>query len=786
MNHRTNPTRYTALVTGLLLGLLCGLPTAGLASTDTAVAVPLPVTTGQSAPKVIEWHKTRTFRELGTQASLPLRGGGSSTGVGFGVRNDELVTGARLQLSYIYSPSVIENLSHIKVYLNEEVVGILPMPKKRAGERIRHELSLDPLLVTDYNQLRMELIGHYTLEHCEDEQHSSLWADISGSSKLDITVRPLPVTNELGIFPEPFFDRRDFSRLVLPVVFAYAPSDTTLEAAGAVTSWFGGLADWRGARFPVSLGNLPNRHAIIFASNQQRPAFLRDYPLVDRPTIAVVSRRQLYLPGDEDGEDESGNAINPYSKYLLILGRDDAQLKTAAHALVLGQAVLSGEQVVVESVDIGPERAPYDAPKWIRLDRPTKFGELVNSPGDLQVSGHRPEIIRVNLRLPADLFTWRSRGVPVDLNYRYTPLIEQDESRLNVSINEEFVEAFNLRESGKGGIKKRVRVPLLEDGLFGSQNQFYIPAFKVGSNNQLQFDFSFARHKKSLCGGNPIDNVRAAIDADSSIDFSGFPHFAALPNLGFFANSGFPFTRRPDLADSTLVLPSQPSRHELEAVLTVLGNMGISTGYPATRVQVRRTDQIEGLKQFDRELLLIGRNTHETLTALWQEKLPTGISRLGRELGLPKRAVNLLHDWLGFGTDPDPSTSTEVMLESNGPLGMIIGFESPLQPGRSVVSLIGERDQDLQRLLSALGSSDEVRQMHGSTVLLRDNGIESLLVGDVYTVGDLPLKDRIWYFLSNHPVILVTLTLLSLIIVAFLLWRALRVIVAMRVHEQAR
>jgi hypothetical protein len=77
-----------------------------------------------------------------------------------------------------------------------------------------------------------------------------------------------------------------------------------------------------------------------------------------------------------------------------------------------------------------------------------------------------------------------------------------------------------------------------------------------------------------------VDNARGAIDPDSSIDFSGYPHYAELPQLSHFASLGFPFTRHADLSQTAVVMPEQPGREDIETLLTLLGRMGESTGYP--------------------------------------------------------------------------------------------------------------------------------------------------------------------------------------------------------------
>jgi len=46
---------------------------------------------------------------------------------------------------------------------------------------------------------------------------------------------------------------------------------------------------------------------------------------------------------------------------------------------VLGNAVLTGSSATVAAVTY-QRRAAYDAPRWVRTDRPVKIGELLDDP----------------------------------------------------------------------------------------------------------------------------------------------------------------------------------------------------------------------------------------------------------------------------------------------------------------------------------------------------------------------------------------------------------------------
>jgi hypothetical protein len=108
--------------------------------------------------------------------------------------------------------------------------------------------------------------------------------EISGASQLELTVQKLETENNLALLPGPFFDPKDFnSKLSLPFVFSSAPAKSTLNAAGIISSWFGKLAAWRGARFPVQLDGIQGGNAIVFATLSDRPGFLGQYPKIEVP-----------------------------------------------------------------------------------------------------------------------------------------------------------------------------------------------------------------------------------------------------------------------------------------------------------------------------------------------------------------------------------------------------------------------------------------------------------------------------------------------------------------------
>jgi hypothetical protein len=151
---------------------------------------------------------------------------------------------------------------------------------------------------------------------CENPASSTLWLDVGRDSNLDLTYQALAVRNDLSHFPVPFYDPRDNRSLTLPMVFASSPDAQQQQAAAIVASWFGSKAGWRGQAFPVLFNKLPDRNAIVFATNDKRPDFLREHPPVKAPTIEMIDHPD-----------------NPYVKLLVVFGRDDKDLLLAARGL---------------------------------------------------------------------------------------------------------------------------------------------------------------------------------------------------------------------------------------------------------------------------------------------------------------------------------------------------------------------------------------------------------------------------------------------------------------------
>lgn len=690
--------------------------------------------------------------QLGIDYAIQLRGISGTVGIPFNVRADELVTAASFRLNYAYSPSLIPELSHLKVTVNDVLVATLPVSHAEAGKPQTADIPIDRRLITEFNRINVELIGHYTRE-CEDPAHTSLWARVDASSTLKLTVSPLKLTNDLAALPQPFFDRRDVRRARIPFVFGGTDTAPMLEAAGVLSSWFGALADYRGATFPVSHGELPAGHAVVFVTPESTIPGLT-LPSIQGPGLAVVDNPQ----------DASG-------KLLLVMGRTPADVRTAAAALALNSKAFAGAQAGVTAFQEPPLRKPYDAPRWVPSDRALQLGELATA-ADLSVTGYNPDVVRVNLQLPPDLFTWRSRGIPLDLQYRYTPRVRPDQSTLNINVNDNFVGGLPLRSANPAGDRwwNPLAVKLMPDGTLAERKEVILPPLAMGPRSQLRLHYYF-----EPVGGRcvpQLDNVRGSIDPTSKIDVSGFAHFIAMPELAAYANGGFPFSRMADLSDTAVILPDQPNDADTETYLGLLGQIGRSTGYPALRVKVGRS--AEAGQWADKDLLVIGNLQSQPLFTQWADKMPLKRNGNAPELKLNSWIDNAIDLVIGARTREDLPGSMQIAVSDDGRDAVLAGFESPLRSGRSVIAAITNPDSK-EALLNALMTPDLLKRVQGSMTIVRDTQVNSVLGGDTYYVGRLPPLTWLQWHLSRSPLGLAALVILLALLGAAVSYAGLQI-----------
>lgn len=772
--HRTRRTlhRFCATVAAVLIHAVLGGAFCGTFGMALAVAERTAPAAERAAPAASEVDRPRGdapaiaanarrvtlgLKQLGAWGAIKLRGGANTRLLPFGVRADEEVVAATLTVGYEFSPSLLEDLSHLKVFLNGKLQMLDSLPRARAGG-VSREVRLEPALLAESNELRFEFIGDYTRQ-CSNPLHPSIWLNLNDQTKIELAVVPRNLAPDLKLLPAPFLDRADPRPLNLSFLFAADPSFSSLRAAGVAASWFGTLAGSRGMRVTPYLNELPMGNAVVFLNGNESVGAIK----------AGSGSRLTVL----------SHPLDPTARLLVVSGASEAELMRAARTLVLAHRTLSGQHAVLTKEIEAAPRLPNDVPTWVKTDRPMRFGEMARAE-ELRAEGYFPEVIRLNYRVPPDVFTWRTEGAPMRLRYRATRLPQHRNSSLAVALNNNFIDAIALNE-------KTELTAVHQSSLFGSldatntsvrEAHLFLPAYALSGRDQLQFGYTTDIIQSGNCESLPPNNFVGAIDAESTLDFSQFPRFAALPNLAYFTRLGYPFTRLADLGETSVVLPDKPGIAEIRLFLTTLTRLGESTGHPATRHALVKISEIE--QSADKDLLIISTATDQRLFSAWEKQLPMSVLDGVRTVREPQVSWRPVFRWEQQDIDPMAKPPGEISLAGPGTLVAMMGFESPLKPQRSVVMMYADKSADLGRIDDLLVDPEKLAAVNGDFVVVGEKALQSTRASATYFLGEIPWMTKLRWLLAEHPILVALACLLMAILMAAGLYRPLAMLTGRR------
>ena len=666
---------------------------------------------------------------------VELHGIDSSHTIYFTLPQTHVARTAKIHIYYAFSPSLLPQLSHIKLMMNGTLFAtVQPTPNQSGGSASQTgeaEFSIPPELMVHNNALSIQFIGHYTMV-CEDPANTTLWSRIHRNTYFDIQGDLLPLADDLKQLPLPFLDPAVVQPLSVPVVFASTPSAKAIQAAGVVTSYFGMVSESRPVRFPVHVGTLPAGNAIVIAEGASNLPSGMDMTSVSAPTVAMRT-----------------NPNDPFGKVLIVAGGDADQLVRAAQAVAMHTDLLQGPQASIDALTL-PNKQPADgAPRWARTDRTVILSDYATA-DQLQGDGSAP--LNVYFRIAPDLFYSDRQNAVLRLSYRYNSIPIGPISSMQLRVNNAFLGSVPLVPGQEASRRMQMDLP--------------VPVVNLRPfSNSLSFDFTFQLLKKSNCQDTTPINMQASILRDTYLDLRGYSHYAPMPNLEIFANAGFPFTRFADLAGTTVVLPPTPTEQEIEMFVTLMGHFGRQTGFPALRVTVAGPEAMQSGAKTD--FLVIGTGDDQP-----------GFDKIADNLPVTLHSGKIqVHDTQGFfapihrawwKVESDEHAESGDLTTTGTPDAVIEGIESPfdMNDGKSVVAIHLKDTSNFEPFMATFLYVQQASDIQGSVSLLLGTRFQSFRVGAaIYHVGLLPWWTRLTLWFMEVP----WLAAVVILILAFML-----------------
>ncbi|MEB5706991.1 cellulose biosynthesis cyclic di-GMP-binding regulatory protein BcsB [Pantoea anthophila] len=734
------------------------LPYAPGQATAPAADAPLPVMAAINQPI----SSTLSVAQMGQTRGITLTGGQLQSGITFTLPSDEVITNARLNLSLRVSAALAARNTSLQLMLNGQPLGTLPLGATDSDVS-DYELEIPAAMVVSENNLSFKINDADKLL-CEKESAQQYQVTILPQTSLHLEGQQLNIGTRLRNFPRPFLDPQRMTAATVTIGFASNLSPDAVSAAALVASWLGIQSDYRGIRFPVVRGELPENNGILFGHPGERIGTLT-FPASNGPMLQLVD-----------------NPINPVYKLLLVSGNNADQLRQAANRLT--QPLATDESQLPVSSPLPDSRKPYDAPRWINTDRPVRLSELLRKDQSLTSSGIWHDALRVNFRAAPDLFLWDGDTVPVNLHYRFPSetWIDEENSFLNVMLNGTFLRNLTVNKVG-----------LLENawhrlGGDARQEQYRLnlEPYLIYGDNQLALYFNIKPRADAPCGVLLNNNIKSRIEEDSWIDLSHTRHFSMLPNLSYFVGASFPFSRLADFGQTTLLLPETPSNAELSTLLDLAARAGNATGVALTQNQVMfglpaGGTHLARLQQSD--LLAVSTTGNSAFNQAMLAASPYDAS--GNTFGVKEPdTLEQLRGWL-TGDWSRQQLDADRYFSSNEAWRGFLSYRSPWNPDRLVVMTVATSDDQLLRLHNDLSSAQINAAVRGDTAIITDeNGIRSFRVGAQFPSGEMPWYMMVVWYANQHSVLLALAALLVSALVGSAAWAMLKRHAWRRLHPK--
>ncbi|MGU3525406.1 cellulose biosynthesis cyclic di-GMP-binding regulatory protein BcsB [Enterobacteriaceae bacterium C23F] len=717
--------------------------TPGMPETEITPPVLPPVTddtTPSLAGLVPSMVSGLTLSQMGMPEGIILSGGQLQGGADFTLPGDQVVTTAQLNLDVKVSPEMATRNATLQLMLNGQALGTVPLGA--AENDISHyQLDVPAALMVSSNNLSFK-INDGDAQQCLRDLTDKYRVVIMPSSRFNWEGQQLDIGSDLSHFPRPFFDSMQMTPASVSVSFPARITPDTVSAAAMVSSWLGIQADYRGISFESLHDRLPDKHGIVIGHPGEQVGGLT-LPQTSKPLLKIIP-----------------NPANPVYKLLLIVGKDETALRAAAWRLTKGNFALQ-----TASSDVDPQAIPvskaYDAPRWIRTDRPVKISDLIRKDQSTTVSGVWHEPLRVAFRAAPDLYLWDGETIPLQIGYRFPSesWIDEQKSLLSVTLNNTFLRNLPMNKQG-----------LLESlwhklGGDARQERFTIPLepYLIYGDNQMSLYFNVVPKDNAPCSVLLNNNIKSRITDDSWIDLSHTRHFSLLPNLSYFVGASFPFTRLADYSQTVLLLPEKPSEMQVATMLnmaarsgnatgTTLGNNKVVMGIPSGGANLeflrsRDVLAVSGLEQkiFNQGLLanspyVVTDNTLGVRGATTWQKLQRW----------------MVGDWTSDGVDADRYFS------SNSAWRGFVSYRSPWNSDKLVVAAFGSNDDQLARLYDDLNSPRINAGIRGDTsIITNENGVRSFRVSTQFPSGQMPWYMMAIWYANQHSGLLAILGLIA-------------------------
>lgn len=502
--------------------------------------------------------------DLAREGDISLVGINAINSVRFGIPDYWDVQGTpELHLDVARSAMLLPDVSAITVWADGRPVGTFELDGDPA-EVDEQVLKLPLQAENGYHSLQFWAY-HRSRLPCELSDHPGLWSRILESSFVRVTYRPQTPELTLSDWPYPFRDDRDPDPARVVLVVDPDPSEEEIQAAGYIASHLGHISGWRPMDLYVHQGSFetaPAGHIIALgrADSAGKPiselrSLLKNN---DSLELAAAANRMNASSLPESGMLTLAPRSEGSMRAVLgIVGRDGEGLLNLARLLSSAESSTLPVGLVEEigAFNVAKQMEPRRWDNTVPPEESFTLADLGNE--DRMAMGYHGGTVSIPLNLVPDDHP-RPGSARFELIYSYSAQADPTNSRLDVFLNGAAVGGVALDE-----VDGRNHVKLLLE----------LPVHEMGPESRLDVRFALLQKEEPTCIGEDREHLWGTVHSDSRITMPR-DRWARIPDLSLVRYGAYPFGLRPDLSETTFVLPEDPSRTELQLYTWLAAELG--------------------------------------------------------------------------------------------------------------------------------------------------------------------------------------------------------------------
>lgn len=663
--------------------------------------------------------------------ALRLAGAAASSSMSVPVSAREQVLAATLHLVVSNSISLITDRSQLAVRVNGRTIAQLQLSSRQPEATADIRIPAD-LLRPGYNTLTFAVAQH-TTENCEDPDSPELWTEIDTSaSTLQLQTDLKPLTPTLSDLDDLIDPKAWSARPVAIVSAAHPDGDQALASGGLLAE---GIA--------LRLRYLDPALRVVDAPRGAGDGILPGLALASLAgaDVLLIGTRDA-LSGELDPQIAAriqNGFLGIYPKpgdarhfVLVVSGRNDSEVNRAARAFAHHELRLPHrDEMLIGELDESAMPA-WSANGTVSGTAPHTFRQLGLTSRTLGPGEHAD----MQVRLPADIYTPEDARVTLDMNFTEGAKMRED-SVLNIFLNGRFEQVIALDQQ-QGAVMRRYRVTIpLRD-------------FRSGANT-LSLRPVLVPLLTDRCALRSTGNLVLTVFDDSTLTLPPASHFTTLPDLKRLADSGFPYTVRPDGAALAVRMASHDN-DTIAAAWTLMARLAQTQMAPLTAAQLTFGESAPG-----RNTILIGAAAAlpppELADAPWS---PGHTMRVADGAFAPEQPAG---NWFAqhwdnwFGTPANAATASVTLTGDARLSDQLLVMQYRGKGAGTVTVLTARNTPELLQGVTRLVESNNWTSLDGNVALLSFEraGLWTTQVGGTYETGTLGVWDHLGFALSGHP-----------------------------------